>query len=671
MASTPAHLGLSSVFESHSGSVPSGENEFHSKLRQIETGVETFNLDSSVVHIAAEIAAFESSLALESRLALIMLIVASMVALEEGSTRLPVTGEESIDSMRRILEPLCGDQSSDDNVVAIANRIDDLLASGAAETVIGRHGDEYKPLLYIPPFIYHQKVFATESRLVESFRPRFAAPRGADVQMGVREALADVDARPSTFDGHEMAISEEQRSVIINATQSGVALISGGPGTGKTSIILAILRVLVRLGVKPSEIELAAPTGRAAFRMAESLRRGLRNIPMSASADEVLVAELPEARTIHRLLGYSPSRQSFSHHCRNPLAAAVVVVDECSMLDLMLTERLVTSMHPDTKLIMLGDSYQLPSVTAGAVFRDLVKAGEERFPHTCSRLTHNFRTAVGKGGKDILDFSTKINDGVFDGAVGGSLSITQRKAPEFLQFEGIEFIVDGKQLDEFLDRWYVEQIKSHQIKPLRETGIGDIEDASEIELQNIFVRASMSRILCATRGLLTGTKALNEALHLRTIRDVGRARERWGYLPGEPIMVVRNDYDRMLFNGDQGIIVAVQSQNGRVILKAVFRRNNEYVAFHLATLRDNLELSYATTVHKAQGSEFESVAIVLPDKDLPILTRELVYTAVSRARNSVVILGDPQILANAIARKEMRYSGMRDFLLSPEEPQMK
>ena len=227
MVSTLAHLGLSSVFESHSGPVPSGENEFHSKLRQIETGVETFNLDSSVVHIAAEIAAFESSLALESRVALIMLIVASMVALEEGSTRLPVTGEESIDSMRRILEPLCGDQSSDDNVVAIANRIDDLLASGAAETVIGRHGDEYKPLLYIPPFIYHQKVFATESRLVESFRPRFAARRVADIQMGVREALADVDARPSTFDGHEMAISEEQRSVIINATQSGVALISG------------------------------------------------------------------------------------------------------------------------------------------------------------------------------------------------------------------------------------------------------------------------------------------------------------------------------------------------------------------------------------------------------------------------------------------------------------
>jgi exodeoxyribonuclease V alpha subunit len=666
MVSTLAHLGLSSVFENHSGATRAIDAEFLRKLRVIENGLDAFNLDPSVAHIAAEIAAFEINLDAEGRLALIMLIVASMAALEEGSTRLPVTG----DVMLRILAPLCGDQSSNDNAAALANRINDLLVSGAAETVIGRHRDEYKPLLYIPPFIYHQKVLATELRLAESVRPRFAALCGADIQTSVIEALADVDGRPSTFDGREVAISEEQRSVIINATQSSLALISGGPGTGKTSIIFAILRVLVRLGIKPSEIELAAPTGRAAFRMEESLRHGLANIRMFARADDALAAELPEAKTIHRLLGYSPSRQTFSHHRRNPLTAAVVVVDECSMLDLMLTERLVASLRPDAKLIMLGDSYQLPSVTAGAVFRDLVKAAEERFPHTCSRLTHNYRTATGKGGKDILAFSIKINDGVFD-AVNNSLPITQHKAPESLHFEGVEFIVDGKQLEEFLDRWYVEKIKSPQIKPLRETDIGDIEDASKIELQNIFVRASTSRILCATRVLPTGTKALNAALHVRTLRDVGRTRERWGYLPGEPIIVVRNDYDRMLFNGDQGIITSVQEQNGRETLKAIFKRNDEYVAFHLANLRDVLELSYATTVHKAQGSEFDSVAIVLPDKDLPILTRELVYTAVSRARNSVVVLGDPRILTNAIARKEMRYSGIRDLLLSRGESQTK
>jgi exodeoxyribonuclease V alpha subunit len=670
MVSTIVHLGLSSLFENHPGAAHSGDAEFRRKLRQIETGVEAFNLDSSVVHIAAEIAAFETTLATESRLALVMLLVASMVALEEGSTRLPVTGEESIDVMMRILGPLCGDQSSDDNVVATANRIDDLLVSGAAETVIGRHRDEYKPLLYIPPFIYHQKGFATESRLAESIRPRFAALRCADIQAGVRDALADVDARPSSFADREVAISEEQRLVIINATQPGIALISGGPGTGKTSIILAILRVLVRLGVNPNDIELVAPTGRAAFRMGESLRHGLVSIRKSASADEVLAAELPEARTIHRLLGYSPSHHTFSHHRRNPLTAAVVIVDECSMLDLMLTERLVTSLRPDSRLIMLGDSYQLPSVTAGAVFRELVRTAEERFPHTCSRLTHNYRTASGKGGKDILVFSTKINDGVFD-APDGSLSITQRNAPEVLRFEGVESIVDVKQLERFLDRWYVDKIKSHQIKSLRESDTGDIQESARIELQNIFVRASMSRILCATRVLPTGTSAINAALHVRMIRDVGRARERWGYLPGEPTMVVRNDYERMLFNGDQGIILSFQGRNGRETLKAVFKRNNEYVAFHLATLRDTLELSYATTVHKAQGSEFDSVAIVLPDKDLPILTRALVYTAVSRARNSVVIFGDPRILANAITRKEMRYSGVRDFLLSPGEPQVK
>jgi exodeoxyribonuclease V alpha subunit len=670
MVSIVTHLGLPSVFHSHPGSAPSGDAEFRRKLRQIEAGVEAFNLDSSVVHVAAEIAAFQIDLPTENRLALIMLIVASIVALEEGSTRLPVTGEESTDMMMRILTPLCGDQCSDSNVLAAANRIKDLLVSRATETVIGRHCDEYKPLLYIPPFVYHQKVYAAESRLVESIRPRFGARRSAGIRVDVREALADVDSRPSSFHGREVATSEEQRSAIINATHPGVALISGGPGTGKTSVILAILRVLVRLGFKPSEIELAAPTGRAAFRMGETLRQGLLTIRKSASADELLAAELPEARTIHRLLGYSPSRYAFSHHRKNPLTATVVVVDECSMLDLMLTEKLVTSLRPDARLIMLGDSYQLPSVTAGAVFRDLVAAAEERFPNTCTRLTHNYRTATGKGGKDILAFSAKVNDAVFD-TPGRSISITQREAPDRLRFEGVESIVDGRQLEPFLDRWYIEKVKSNQLEPVRENDSANFEEASKLEVENIFARASMSRILCATRALSTGTSAINAALHVRSIRDVGRAREHWGYLPGEPIMVVRNDYERMLFNGDQGIIVAIQAQNGRETLKAVFKRNNEFVAFHLAALRESLELSYATTVHKAQGSEFDSVAIVLPDKDLPILTRELVYTAVSRARNSVVILGNPRILASAIARKEMRYSGIRDFLLSPGEPQVK
>jgi len=132
-------------------------------------------------------------------------------------------------------------------------------------------------------------------------------------------------------------------------------------------------------------------------------------------------------------------------------------------------------------------------------------------------------------------------------------------------------------------------------------------------------------------------------------------------------MVVRNDYERLLFNGDQGVVANVRSPGGGATLKAVFLRNNQYVAFHLAALRQSLELSYATTIHKAQGSEFETVAIVLPDKDLPILTRELLYTAVSRARSSVVILGDRSILTNAIARKEERFSGLSESLLSDSQ----
>ena len=295
-----------------------------------------------------------------------------------------------------------------------------------------------------------RKCWPQSSRLAESIRPRFAALRGADIQTSIREALADVDARPSTFDGREVAISEEQRSVIINATKSRRRVDLRGSGNGQDFHHLRDPSRPCTTGCQTrAKSSSRLPLGEPPSEWSESLRHGLVNIRMSASADEALAAELPEAKTIHRLLGYSPSRQTFSHHRRNPLTAAVVVVDECSMLDLMLTERLVASLRPDAKLIMLGDSYQLPSVTAGAVFRDLVKAAEERFPHICSRLTHNYRTATGKGGKDLLAFSTKINDGVFD-AVNSSLPITQHKAPESLHFEGVESIVDGKQLERVL-----------------------------------------------------------------------------------------------------------------------------------------------------------------------------------------------------------------------------
>ena len=170
-----------------------------------------------------------------------------------------------------------------------------------------------------------------------------------------------------------------------------------------------------------------------------------------------------------------------------------------------------------------------------------------------------------------------------------------------------------------------------------------------------------SRILCFTRVLSTGSERINAALHRRRAELAGVASER-EFLPGEPVIVVRNDYERMLFNGDQGVIVRIRRPSGRAAAMAVFKRGGKFDAFHLAALRESLELCYATTIHKAQGSEFDAVAVLLPERDLPILTREALYTAVTRSRRCVVMAGEEELLRTGIARGIERFSGLGEEL---------
>ncbi len=669
MDATGAHLGLPSVVSQGEDGAHGEEAEFRLLLRQIEIGAQAFNLDSSAVHLAAEIAAFEGDLGMVPRLALIMLVVASLIALEEGSTQLPVTGDESRETIRRIMTPLCGDAFGEDGPQKIAREIERLLASGAAAAVVGRPG-EYKPLLYTPPFISHQRIRAAELGLAESIGPRFKMRVAPMAEAAVAAAVGDVLKRPVLSSGREVAMSEEQRTAVVSAASCNLALISGGPGTGKTSTILAILRVLVRLGVKPGEIALAAPTGRAAFRMGESVRQGIAMVRDPDSTDQLLAAASPESSTVHRLLGYSPDRGSFARHRNNPLAASVVVIDESSMLDLLLTERLVASLRPGARLIMLGDADQLPSVAAGAVFRDLVGVAEKSYAGICTRLTQSFRTdSSDERGRAIRALTRQINLGSIDTAEGESL-FTERVTPDELRFERVEFVNGlGAQLERFLERWYMAKVSAGHIAALRNKIYREDERgfhaAAIADLRRIFDHFAAARLLCVTRILTTGAAAINAGIHRRVSNDTGSSRERWGFLPGEPVIVVRNDYERMLFNGEQGIVVKVAAPGGREDLKAVFIRDGDYLAFDLAALRESLELCYATTIHKAQGSEFDEVAIVLPDQDVPILTRELLYTGVSRARSSVVIFGSMDLLRIAIARKEERHSGLADLLPSP------
>src|SRR5208283_496507 len=274
---------------------------------------------------------------------------------------------------------------------------------------------DYKPLLYFEPYISSHNIFQRERELTNRLAALLTTTQAQVASEKLAGALRDVIARPVIVQGRQIVLTDEQCKVVAASARTGLTVVSGGPGTGKTSIVVAIMRLMVRLGVDPSEIALAAPTGKAAYRMGECVGESFTRIENRDAVDQALLDAHLEPATIHRLLGYSPESGRFRHHRNNPLSAKVVIVDEGSMLDLTLMERLTNAIAPGARLILLGDANQLPSVAAGSVFRDLVpSAGDDAGPLTAAsmRLEVNYRMkSESSAGRSILVAARSINDG--------------------------------------------------------------------------------------------------------------------------------------------------------------------------------------------------------------------------------------------------------------------
>ena len=668
-------LGMDTAWRRFDSARYGGRSAFDARMRALEVSVTGLNLAPESVHLAAELAALEPALRDDERIALIVLILVSLVALQDGSTRFPVAGPLSRGPMRSVLGSLCATGFGDDAIGAIATSIEGLIQSDRASAVVGRREDDYKPLLYIAPYIVHHRIHHCERELAI----RLAALLTTDTQEqadaeNLGRALQSVIARPVIVQGKQIVMSDEQCNVVAASARTGLTVVSGGPGTGKTSIIVAIMRLMVRLGVDPSQIALAAPTGKAAYRMRECIGESLTRIEWLDSVDQALVDAHLEPATIHRMLGYSPESGRFRHHRNNPLSAKVVIVDEGSMLDVTLMERLTNAIQPGARLILLGDADQLPSVAAGSVFRDLVpSAGNDSGPLAAAsmRLEVNHRMkSENSAGLSILLAARSIKDG--DAKLLDSIDesntpiVARRSSPDKLTFAGVEFIAAAsRELGPFLDRWYADRVRGGpEIAELVAHEYverdGRFDEADCRRLRELFEHAGKSRILCVTRVFETGAERINARLHSRAAESAGIAAERAPFVVGEPLIVLRNDYERGLFNGDNGIRLWVRRRNGSQLPMAIFPRGDNFVAFRFEALREFVELSYAMTVHKAQGSEFDSIAIVLPEKPVAVLTRELIYTAVSRSRTSVVIVGDESTLNHAIASRVERFSGLAD-----------
>jgi exodeoxyribonuclease V alpha subunit len=420
-------------------------------------------------------------------------------------------------------------------------------------------------------------------------------------------------------------LDEAQQAAVRLAAASKLCVITGGPGTGKTAIVAALLAAL-----PDAQALLAAPTGKAAQRMGQAL--GSPQAP----------------QTLHRLLGWHP-RRGWRHHTGHPLRADLVIVDEASMVDERLLASLVDALEPEARLVLLGDADQLPSVGGGAVLRDLASA----LPACVARLTRSYRMdASDPAGAAILGYAQKVRSGT---AEEGDLG------PLALDGEGIG-LAPPEALSAILGGWrariaaldgYAALV--HHEHPLGPEGFSE---ASRERLAALRDHHARFRLLALLQEGPRGAAALNAALHAQawSLNGQGLQRELPFYL-GEPVMMTRNDYSRGLFNGDEGFIVKAR-RGGEVHREAVFWREDRPVAFPAVELQADLELAYALTVHKAQGSEFDAIALLLPEGDHPLLTRQNLYTALTRARKQALILGDPALPPLAAKKPERRATGL-------------
>ncbi|MEZ4432464.1 MAG: AAA family ATPase [bacterium] len=647
---------------------PEREAGFLLALREVAP---TLSLDAAAVTLAAEVVALQGGLSALERVAAVMLVLTTMVDGAQGCTRTPVGGALGAGHLRgrfRALlagvwvEGVAGERQAA-RLVEVAEALlgeallgEALLGEGGRlDAIVGRGSDAFKPLLLLDGWLYHQRMLRAEVLLAGRIAARLA---GGPVAVG--ESVGE--------DG----LSAEQRAAVARAAVAPLTLVSGGPGTGKTSIVVALLRVVLRAGVAPDAIALAAPTGKAAWRMGAAIRAGLSQGAVDA-AEAALVAAVPEPMTVHRLLGYSPGADRFRHHAGDPLDARVVVVDECSMIDVFLMERLAAALSPAARLVLIGDADQLPSVAAGAVFRDVLEAlVSERV-----RLTHSYRMrADDPAGRAVLTVAGRINAGAslaeLRAPVEGAAVWVEHASAATLTGEGVEHLpADGLGLKVFLEHLYRRRVRGdgalYALRARKWPASGGRVVAEVAgELSPLFAWLESARILCLTRAYDTGAERTNERLHAFAAQSQGRPAD-VRFLAGEPVMMQRNDYDRGLFNGDQGVVLWVEvagegSRPGRRQKAAVFPGVDGLTVHPLATLEAHLTHAYAMTVHKAQGSEYERVAIVLPADDLPLSSREMLYTGITRCRRGAVLVGDAARVAYAAAHPVTRFSGLAERL---------
>lgn len=551
------------------------------------------------------------------------------------------------------------------------------LADKRYHQIVATKNSIHCPLVYEPATgtkrLYFQRFYVHEKRLHHQIKAFLSGEYHEDfdsesIETILNELYCEDHSLRLGKSGSPIVCDAEQVAAIRQALSSPFTIISGGPGTGKTSVMVNLLRGLVRNGVRVNRIALTAPTGRAAQRMTEALSRLLPTVKSPLEGDLELMSL--KGSTLHKRLRYNRYRHDFYYRKGNPIPVDVVIIDEVSMVDVVMLAKFLESLDPvHTRLILMGDKDQLPSVEAGAVFAEMIPTDERPgiFKDHLVMLRNNYRTGneINRLANTLnlgrypdyqpVDFNTALGQNPDHWAVVSPMgpdswqACLQRWADHYFLSPGAPLEAPPEALGNKPYPDLLKSVTSINWQDLIGTHSG------RILIDRIFKQMGRAKILTLLRHGQSGCLQVNSVINTYLAARLDTATDMTtGLFSGAVIMVIRNDYEKELFNGDIGVVI--RSVDGG--FRAYFQRSDTYHVFAVSQLPE-WEPAFAVTVHKSQGSEFDDVMLVLPeDSDNRLLTREILYTAITRARKRVLIYGSRQSIQTAVSRKIARQSGL-------------
>src|SRR5512133_40615 len=508
-----------------------------------------------------------------------------------------------------------------------------------------------RPLRLAGDLLYLERYWQQEELVRLQLQRRLATPSPQIDQARLSAALQ----RLFDHQGLEPGGADRQQLAAAVSALGSVTVLAGGPGTGKTTTVARLLALLRDQPGPTLRVALAAPTGKAAARLEEAARAAAAHLEPQ---DRERLGDLT-ASTLHRLLGWLPSnRGRFRHDASNHLPHDIVIVDEMSMVSLTMMARLLEAVRPSARLILVGDPDQLSSVEAGAVLADVARApgvpdadlgrrlvelgliadGDLAPIHGVVQLTHTWRF---DGAIDALARAIRAADA--DAAIE-----VLRSGADDVQFREVDLEAAPSEA--------AAQALAGIAYQVRKTGVAMLEAARSGNVADALAALDRHRLLCAHRRGPYGVLRWGLEMERWLTESIPGYGEDGEWYVGRPLLVTANDYEMSLYNGDTGVIV--QTPAG---VRAAFARGAAATLYPPVRL-DAIQTVHAMTVHRAQGSQFDAVSFVVPPADSPLLTRELLYTAVTRARRQVVLIGSEEAIRRAVLRPANRASGLRHRL---------